>query len=156
MSHSRRVALSVKLSAAALFPAALLASACSSPPPAQSPEAAATTTAEPVEAAPASEPAAPAPPETTPAQDEALVQTLFVREQPAACEAEGPRQCLMVRSSESEAWRLFYAPIEGFEYEPSFAYELRVAVSPTLNPPADAPALRYELVHVVSKKKVGM
>jgi hypothetical protein len=154
MSHSRRVALSLTLSAAALFPAAFFASACSSPPPAQSPEAA--VTPEPAEAAPPSEPAASAAPEATPAEDEALVQTLFVREQPAACEAEGTRQCLMVRSSESEAWRLFYAPIEGFEYEPSYAYELRVAVSPTVNPPADAPALRYELVNVVSKTKVGM
>jgi hypothetical protein len=152
MSHSGRVALSVAFIALASFPAALFASACSSPPAAQSPEA----TAEPVEPEPAPEPVPAAAPGVAPAQDEAQVQTLFVREQRAACESEGARECLMVRASEGEEWRLFYASIEGFEYEPSYVYELRVAVSPTLNPPADASALRYELVHVVSKTKVGM
>jgi hypothetical protein len=142
------------LAVGALGTAVLLTSGCSKP----------TTSAEsPAAPAPADASAAPVIVESTAsrandtasAPESRIVQALFVREEPAACEGEGARQCLMVRSSESEDWRLFYASIEGFEYEASHAYELRVAVSPVANAPADAPSLRYELVEVVSKKKVS-
>ena len=82
-----------------------------------------------------------------------VVETLFVRDTRADCQAEGVQQCLQVRSSEQEDWRNFFGSIEGFQYEPQHAYELRVAVSPVANAPADAPALRYRLLEVVSKRK---
>jgi hypothetical protein len=82
-----------------------------------------------------------------------VVETLFVRDTLADCQAEGVRQCLQVRSSEQEDWRNFFGSIEGFQHEPSYAYELRVAVSPVVNAPADAPALRYRLLEVVAKRK---
>lgn len=82
-----------------------------------------------------------------------VVETLFVRDTRADCQAEGVQQCLQVRSSEQEDWRNFFGSIEGFQYEPQNAYELRVAVSPVANAPADAPALRYKLLEVVSKRK---
>jgi hypothetical protein len=85
--------------------------------------------------------------------DAPVVETLFVRDTLADCQAEGVRQCLQVRSSEQEDWRNFFGAIEGFQHEPSYAYELRVAVSPVANAPADAPALRYRLLEVVSKRK---
>ena len=78
-----------------------------------------------------------------------------MRETLADCQAEGARQCLQVRSSDQEDWRNFFATIEGFQYEPSHAYELRVAVSPVPNAPADAPSLRYRLLEVISKRPVG-
>jgi hypothetical protein len=119
---------------------------------------------EPAEPAPATDPAAIPPeatvPEATPptgepasaASDAPVVETLFVRETVADCQAEGTRQCLQVRSSELEDWRNFFGAVEGFQYEPSYAYELRVAVSPVPNAPADAPSLRYRLLEVVSKR----
>jgi hypothetical protein len=84
-----------------------------------------------------------------------VVETLYVRDTLADCQAEGVRQCLQVRSSEQEDWRNFFGSIEGFQYQPSFAYELRVEVSPVPNAPADAPSLRYRLLEVVSKRKAG-
>jgi hypothetical protein len=128
----------------------LLTLACSSskPPESSSPET------EPAPAEPAlprtADDEAPPPASTTTA---AKVETLFVRDQRATCEAEGVRECLQVRSSESEEWRNLFASIEGFEYEPGTSYELRVEVSAIANPPADAASLKYRLKEIVSKKK---
>lgn len=96
---------------------------------------------------------APAPPSAS--SDAPVVETLFVRDTLADCQAEGARQCLQVRSSEQEDWRNFFGSIEGFQHEPSYSYELRVAVSPVAHAPADAPALRYRLLEVVAKHKAG-
>lgn len=82
------------------------------------------------------------------------VKTLFVHEQLADCEAEGPRKCLQVRESESDEWTLFYSNIEGFDYEEGTRYELRVRVEKVDDPPADGSSLRYVLLEVVSEEKV--
>ena len=123
MSHSARLA------------ACLLAigSACSSPKPADSPEA--LDGSEPLDGrAPESLPAAaaeptpiivststaPTPgPSTSTASDASVVETLFVSEALVDCQGESAQKCLQVRGSESEEWRNFYAPIEGFEHEAS-------------------------------------
>jgi hypothetical protein len=128
----------------------LLTLACSSskPPESNSPET------EPAPAEPALAPTADdEPPPPASAAEAAKVETLFVRDQRATCEAEGQRECLQVRSSESEGWRNLFAGIEGFEYEPGNSYELRVEVTAIANPPADAASLKYKLKEVVSKKK---
>src|SRR5688572_26566062 len=140
--------------------------ACSSPKPPAGEEPAVSSAdpaPEPAAPEPTSEPPAapdaPAPTETQPAasasSDAPVVETLFVRDTLADCQAEGARQCLQVRSSEQEDWRNFFGSIEGFQHEPSYSYELRVAVSPVANAPADAPALRYRLLEVVAKRKAG-
>lgn len=85
---------------------------------------------------------------------ESVTKTLFVRETRADCEGEGPMKCLQVRESESEPWTLLYSRIEGFDYEESYAYELRVEVVPNPRAPADGSSRRYRLVEVVSKRKV--
>ena len=77
---------------------------------------------------------------------ESGVKTLFVREVRADCEGEGPMKCLQVRESETEPWTLFYASIEGFSYEESYKYELRVKAESNAK-------RRYRLVEVVSKQK---
>jgi hypothetical protein len=103
---------------------------------------------------PASDDPAPAAPPATPAPPEAPeVVTLFVSDRPAECQAEGAQKCLMIRGSEGEQWRRFYGTIEGFEYEPSFTYELRVEVTDVVNPLPDAPSIHYKLVEVVAKRK---
>ena len=76
-----------------------------------------------------------------------------MREQLADCHGEAPMKCLQVRELASEEWRNLYAPIEGFEHEPGYAYELRVEVAPVAKPPADGSSLRYRLLEVVSKQK---
>ncbi len=82
------------------------------------------------------------------------VKTLWVAEHRVDCEGDGPAKCLRVRDAEQDEWRLFYGAIEGFTHEDSFTYELRVQVETRGSPPMDAPAKRYRLLEVVSKKKV--
>jgi hypothetical protein len=72
---------------------------------------------------------------------------------PVDCEGDGPMKCLRVRDTEKDEWRLFYGKIEGFTPEPAFAYELRVEAVPSPSGRMDAPARRYRLLEVVSKKK---
>jgi hypothetical protein len=131
-------------------------SACSKPPQGSDPEAptSATSDADPAPApsVPAGE--APPPAEAAPASSEPVIATLFVRERLVDCQAEGARKCLQVREAESAEWRNFYASIDGFDYEESHAYELRVAMTPNANPPADGASLRYRLVEIVSKRKI--
>jgi hypothetical protein len=135
--------------------------ACSSPkPPAVEEPAVSSADPAPEPAAPEPTPEAPSTPDAPTASasassDAPVVETLFVRDTLADCQAEGVRQCLQVRSSEQEDWRNFFGSIEGFQHEPSYSYELRVAVSPVVNAPADAPALRYRLLEVVAKRKAG-
>jgi hypothetical protein len=134
--------------------------ACSSPkPPAVEEPAVSSADPAPEPATPEPTPEAPtapdAPAATSASSDAPVVETLFVRDTLADCQAEGVRQCLQVRSSEQEDWRNFFGSIEGFQYEPSHSYELRVAVFPVVNAPADAPALRYRLLEVVAKRKAG-
>ena len=135
----------------------LVAAACSSPKPPESPEPAAEPAAAEPDPSAATTPAATAPEApATPSADAPAPQTLFVAAERAACQGEEPRECLKVRGSASEPWRLFYAAIDGFEYEPGYAYELRVEATPIANPPADAPSARYRLIEVVSKQKASM
>lgn len=89
----------------------------------------------------------------TATQEQAVV-TLFVHEQRVDCHGEAPRKCLQVRRDPADEWTYFYDTIEGFEYEESYRYELRVEVSTDKNPPADKSSFSYRLIEVVSKEKV--
>jgi len=129
---------------------AALACAAPTPPEPSAPEVVTSEPAPPSTDPPAAEAAA----ETKPEAAAPVEATLLVREQRVDCQGEGATRCLQVRQSESEPWRNLYAPIEGFDYEESNAYELRVAVTQTPHPPADAPSLRYRLIEVISKRKV--
>jgi hypothetical protein len=82
-----------------------------------------------------------------------VTKTLFVAEAQADCQGEVPQKCLQVRDTESEPYRNLYSSIEGFDYEPSYVYELRVEATPVANAPADGSAVRYRLLEVVSKRK---
>lgn len=79
---------------------------------------------------------------------------MFVGPEKVPCEGAGPQECYQVKDSPDGEWQLFYATIEGFQWEPGFIYELRVNVYQVVNPPADGSSLRYELVEVVSKTPV--
>lgn len=79
------------------------------------------------------------------------VITLFVGPRKVDCVGVGPRTCLQTRESPSEEWTLFYDAIEGFEFEPGFVYELRVAVYEVDPVAADGSSRRYVLREIVSK-----
>ena len=96
-----------------------------------------------------------APAEETGADDQMeTIKTLFVGPELVDCVGEAPQQCLQVRESENEDWTLFYGQIIGFEFEPGYAYELRVSETEIDNPPADASSLEVTLVEVVDKTAV--
>jgi hypothetical protein len=148
---------------------------CSGPKPAEPPAVpvAEFPATDPVATDPAAEPAAPNPaatadagqpsaepttvPTTGPADlataSQTTIQTLFVAEALVACQGEAPQQCLRVREAEAEPYRNLYSGIAGFQYEPSYVYELRVEVTTIPNPPADGSAVRYRLLEVISKRK---
>jgi heat shock protein HslJ len=93
-------------------------------------------------------------PEALPEEPEAPTpeeKTLFVGPEKVDCVGVGPMECFQVKEDPDGEWQLFYDQIEGFEWEPGYTYELRVAVHQVENPPADASSLRYELIEVVDK-----
>jgi len=79
---------------------------------------------------------------------------LEVKEEKGSCVGVGPMSCYLVKYYNSTDWEFFYAPIEGFKYEEGFRYKLLIKRSKLANVPADASSYKYELVRVISKKKI--
>jgi heat shock protein HslJ len=95
-----------------------------------------------------------APEETDAMEDEAETITLFVGPERVPCEGVAPQECYRVKRSADGEWELFYDEIAGFEWETGFEYELKVQVTTREDAPADASALQYELLEVISQKSV--
>jgi hypothetical protein len=72
----------------------------------------------------------------------------FTRE----CTGEMVMQCMLVKETPDGEWQNFYDAIEGFTYEPGYAYVLRVGWREVPNPPADASSRAYWLIETVEKK----
>ncbi len=73
-----------------------------------------------------------------------------------SCTGEMEGTCLLVQQDEQLCtgdWSLFYDEIEGFQYEEGYVYAIKVRIEEVENPPADASALRYILVEVLSKEE---
>jgi heat shock protein HslJ len=87
--------------------------------------------------------------QTPPASGETM--TLYIGPALADCTAVGVDQCLQAKTSPAGEYQLFYDPIQGFDYEPGFDYEITVSRVEVENPPADASNYRYNLVAVISK-----
>lgn len=94
--------------------------------------------------------------------DQVLTQTLsaehiyWVNSSQTSCVGVILRSCLLVQKAteiSSDAWKSFYAPIEGFDYEPGFIYQLKVKeeVLPAHLVAADASSIRYSLLAVINK-----
>jgi heat shock protein HslJ len=81
-------------------------------------------------------------------------KTLYVGPEKVDCVGVAPMKCYQVKEDPDGEWQLFYNEIEGFEWEPGYTYELRVAVHQVENPPADGSSLRYELIEVVDKTEM--
>jgi hypothetical protein len=78
--------------------------------------------------------------------------TLYVAPARLACMGVAPQECLQVRYRPDEAWGFFYDPIEGFAYEPGYAYTLLVARRRIPDPPQDASSYRYRLLRILEKR----
>lgn len=79
----------------------------------------------------------------------------YVAAERAFCVGVGPRECLQVRESPDQPWRLFYDEIIGFTHRPGTEYRLRVLEDDVPNPPADASSKRWFLDLVVEQKLVS-
>ena len=79
------------------------------------------------------------------------VLTLFVGPDYAECMTLVPTTCLQVRFDPTGNWENFSDPIEGFEFEQGFYYQLRVRRIHIADPPADASSFRWILFELVSK-----
>ncbi len=99
-------------------------------------------------ATPAPSPAPGAEP-TPPAGGE--IMTLYIGPALVECASVGANQCLQVKTSPDGDYQLFYDPIQGFDYEPGFDYEINVSRIEIENPPVDASNYQYNLVAVISK-----
>ncbi|MGF1460237.1 MAG: DUF4377 domain-containing protein [Leptolyngbyaceae cyanobacterium] len=83
--------------------------------------------------------------------DEVEIVTLYVGPEKTDCVGVGPQECLQVRYDPEDEYELFYSSIDGFMYEPGYDYELIVQKTPVENPPADASAIEWTLVDIVSQ-----
>ncbi len=89
-------------------------------------------------------------------------QIYWVNSWQRTCQGVGERLCLQVQKinqdnqeqANIESWSLFYAPIEGFDYELGYVYKIRVKETqlPAAQVPADASSIRYELLEVLDKQ----
>jgi len=85
------------------------------------------------------------------ATPEPETKTLYIGPALEDCSGVGQQTCMMVKESPDGDYHLFYQPIEGFDYEEGYEYEIVVNVEKVENPPADASSLKYILVKIVSK-----
>jgi heat shock protein HslJ len=85
----------------------------------------------------------------------AIEKSVYVGPFLVDCEGVGPQKCLLVKENPDDEYSLFYDQIEGFDYEEGYEYELRVREETVQDPPADASAIKWTLIEVVSKTPVG-
>lgn len=75
------------------------------------------------------------------------------------CDAgAGKAQCLKVTKAddyENADWELFYAPIEGFTFEPGYLQKIKVSETQldVKHVPTDASSIKYTLIEVLEKKQ---
>jgi heat shock protein HslJ len=82
------------------------------------------------------------------------VITAWVGPELVDCVGVAPQQCMQVKTNPDGEYTLFYDQIDGFDFQEGYEYEIQVLVEPVANPPADASALKYTLVEVVSQTPV--
>lgn len=77
----------------------------------------------------------------------------FVADKQVECRGVTPQKCLVVRQADSADWKYFYSAIKNFKFRDGYTQKIRVSVAPRRNVPADASALEYRLVKVLSRSK---
>jgi heat shock protein HslJ len=82
--------------------------------------------------------------------------TIWIKENKVSCNGIGQSDCFQVKyNSKDTTWQVLYGAIDGFKYEEGYRYSLTVKKYKVANPPADAPACKYKLVKVISKRKIA-
>jgi heat shock protein HslJ len=74
------------------------------------------------------------------------------------CVGVAPMTCLQIQKGENidtENWEMFYASIEGFNYEPGYIYSISVKETELAEDevPADGSSIKFELVEVLEKSQ---
>ena len=72
------------------------------------------------------------------------------------CQGEGPQMCLLIKEDAEDDWQLWYQPIEGFDYQEGFLYELTVEEKTVDDPPAGGSSLNLVLAEEVSREPVAI
>ncbi|KVG29118.1 DUF4377 domain-containing protein [Burkholderia diffusa] len=90
-----------------------------------------------------------------PADGRPVARTVYVAPQAARCTGVASMECLQVRGSPAEPWRLWYAGIEGLAYQPGYQYVLEVDEYRVAQPPADGSSIRWVLKRVVERRQVN-
>jgi heat shock protein HslJ len=83
----------------------------------------------------------------------AETQDWFVADKQVNCVGVAPQKCLVVREVNSPDWSYFYSSIAGFNFRDGYTQKIRVQIASRQNAPADASALNYRLVRVLSRSK---
>jgi hypothetical protein len=78
--------------------------------------------------------------------------TMDVAEARVPCVGVMPMECLLVRILPEQEYGMFYADIEGFDFEPGYRYRIRVSRRTVRNPPADGSSHEYRLRSIESKE----
>jgi hypothetical protein len=112
-----------------------LSAACSAPPARQ----------------PSSSRATPSTAQVAPTSEASVEMTLYIGPEQKDCVGVGPQKCLMVKYSPDGEYEFFYDQIQGFTFEPGYAYELRVRRDTVANPPSDASRYTWTLIEIVKQ-----
>lgn len=80
--------------------------------------------------------------------------TMEIKENKADCTGVGPMKCYLVKYKSSKDWEYFYTGFQNFKYQEGYRYKVQVKRTKLKNVPADASSYKYEVVKVLSKKKV--
>ncbi|WP_240431990.1 DUF4377 domain-containing protein [Pedobacter chitinilyticus] len=80
--------------------------------------------------------------------------TMEIKEHQADCTGVGPMKCYLVKYKTSKDWEYFYSGFQKFKYQEGYRYKVQVKRTQLKNVPADASSYSYEVVKVLSKKKV--
>jgi len=92
--------------------------------------------------------------EPVPIAGEAVEKTIYVGPELVDCTGVAPQKCMLLKENSEDEYTYFYDQIEGFDYEEGYEYELVVKQEQVENAPADASAIKWILVEVVSKEPV--
>lgn len=84
--------------------------------------------------------------------------TMRIQANKVACDGfEGNKTCFMVQKGASigtDFWEPLKEPIDGFNFEAGFSYDLQIKIELRENPNADQSQFQYHLVKIISKTKV--
>ncbi len=86
-------------------------------------------------------------------QTPVAIKTVFIGPERVECEGEGPQSCYQYKENREDPWLLYYYDIQGFDYEEGFEYELLLAETNIVNPPAGGSSTQLTLVQQIEKSE---